>query len=323
MDISIRDDRGDLHSLSLGRETFKTASTPSDYTLSKVIELFLLSREVSGKSDRTLEYYKYYFQKFVKTYPDLADKPFAEITDIQIMRFQKGIVKPHPRLAAWKCFRALYNFAWNKDIIKDNWYCKRIDKPSIPKRTQFPIVEKDQLKALLNVCDKKSFLGLRDYCIIMLLYDTGIRRGELVGLRLEDLDLRNMEITVTGKGNKTRTCSFDPLVRDSLMRYLQHHPMKYPNLFLSEEKKPLGGDGIRQMIRKRATMAGIKGRIYPHLFRHSAVTNMLKSGMDVKMTSLYAGHSNIGVTMEYAKSISSQDASVQHRKYSPVANLDK
>jgi site-specific recombinase XerD len=145
-----------------------------------------------------------------------------------------------------------------------------------------PVIEIDQLRVLLLAVSGPGFVDRRDNAIIRLLIDTGIRRGELVGLRLEDVKLFDREATVTGKGSRIRTVRFGAKTAKAIDRYLrlrsQHANAHLPDLWLSTRADgPITYHGMAVVIRRRARMAGLE-HLHPHQFRHTFAHLWLDQG---------------------------------------------
>lgn len=295
---------------------------PDPYTLNDVLKAFYLDQLVGERSPKTLDFYRQHFNQFIKRFPHLVDSPFA---DIKIEHIQDYLLSknqyPYAKAAAFRSFRALYSFAVRRGIVKEN-LVKQIRTPRLPKDTTIPIVKRDDLKALLKKCGP-TFLGYRDRAIMLLLYDTGLRLSELINMTFSNLDLNNKEIKVLGKGKKRRIVSFDEGVSRALINYIYYTKTTFKTdvLWLTEEKTPIKGKGIQEMLARRSKAAGLQ-RIHPHMFRHSCAVNLLQNGMDIDSVMKYLGHETVTVLQGYLKSLKSQDASDLHKKFSPVRNLD-
>jgi site-specific recombinase XerD len=143
-----------------------------------------------------------------------------------------------------------------------------------------PRIPEEQLKRLLRACEGKDFAARRDMAIIRLLLDIGMRRGELVGLTLGDIDFEQNVAIVLGKGRRPRACPFGKRTARDLDRYLRvrakHPDADLPNLWLGRSG-PMTDSGIYQVVRDRARQAGIEGT-HPHLFRHGFAHAWLAQG---------------------------------------------
>lgn len=145
-----------------------------------------------------------------------------------------------------------------------------------------PVIEPDQLRALLACMNGTSFADRRDQAIFRLLIDTGIRKGELVGLKVGDVNLLERDATVTGKGSRSRIVRFGAKTAKALDRYLRMRSRR-PDantrfLWLSSRaQSPITYDGMAMVIRRRAEQAGL-AHLHPHQFRHTFAHLWLDQG---------------------------------------------
>ncbi len=156
----------------------------------------------------------------------------------------------------------------------------------IPKDKPVPVIGDDELAALLGTCKRGEFIDRRDEAMIRLLLDTGIRRAELVGIDLPDLDLGRQEATVTGKGGKTRIVPFGAKTSIAIRKYLRARSRRphadHPSLFQAIRPSDRGeirlsGNGVGEMVDRRCRLAKIPHR-WPHQLRHTWAHDMLDNG---------------------------------------------
>lgn len=217
-------------------------------------------------------------------------------------------------------------FSWLKyEGVVETDPSQRVRRPKAP-QTVVETFSDEQVKRLLAAPDKGRALGYRDYCILLLLLDTGIRLSELSGLTLPDLHLEAGYIQVRGKGDKERLVPIGKKVRRAIWRYrarFRPEPIweDLPDLFLTRDGRPFRPRGIYQMIVRRGRQAGLRGvRCSPHTFRHTFAVNYLRNGGDVFSLQRILGHSSLIVTRMYVN-LADSDIQMQHRKYGPVDRL--
>lgn len=164
-----------------------------------------------------------------------------------------------------------------------------------------------QVQTLLESIDPTQPLGRRDLAILELFYASGLRLAEICSARLENLDLDDGFIRVTGKGNKTRIIPVGGRARAALETYLANERPELVNpkiparseIFLSVRGGPLSPDRVRQIVKQRAARAGLDLKIYPHLLRHSFATHLLENGADLRVIQELLGHADISTTQIY------------------------
>ncbi len=159
--------------------------------------------------------------------------------------------------------------------------------------------------ALSEHAQSRDPLALRDLAIVELLYGTGIRVSELVGLDIGDLDFDRLTARVTGKGNKERIVPFGNPAGDALADYLRHSrpslatPTSGYAFFLGSRGARLGTRTVYQLVASLLIDLPGEGPIGPHTLRHSAATHLLDGGADLRIVQEMLGHSSLGTTQIY------------------------
>jgi site-specific recombinase XerD len=213
------------------------------------------------------------------------------------------------RLAA---IRAFFGFIAREEPVL-LLHCQMIR--TIPlKRTQHKTVdylEENEIQALLDSVDLNSRTGVRDEALLLLLYNTGARVSEIVGLKVTDLRLDgSAQVKLLGKGNKYRSCPLWPETVEAIEAYIKQRTPKDPadhKLFLNANGAPITRFGVRHIIGKYAATA--KGQcssiaaktVTPHTIRHITAMHLLRSGNDVNMVSYWLGHADINTTHIYVE----------------------
>jgi integrase len=173
-----------------------------------------------------------------------------------------------------------------------------------------PVLGEAELRRLLEACEKdRTFAGYRDGAILRLFVDTGIRRGELLGLAVADVDLDQGLVKVTGKGSRTRIVPIGATTIRALDRYLRHRAKRpdagVPDLWLGRKGR-LRETGLTILVRERA-----RGRTQeraPHLFRHAYAHAMLAAGMQETDLMEVVGWRSRDMVARYAASIRAERA---------------
>ena len=162
-----------------------------------------------------------------------------------------------------------------------------------------------EAEELSDILKKDSFLAIRDYFMVSLFYLTGLRRAELAGLKLSDIDTRKNYLTVIGKGNKERMVPYGDSLVEDMKAYLEVRDSFIAGqdrhrgyLFLNYRGEPLTVRSIDRLVRRYGARLG--KRVTPHMLRHSFATHMLENGADILAIKEMLGHSSLATTQKYA-----------------------
>lgn len=165
------------------------------------------------------------------------------------------------------------------------------------------VLAEDQVVALLNAPDTTVPLGIRDRSMIELLYASGLRVSELVGLKLSQARLDLGLVVVMGKGRRERMVPLGETAEDWVGRYLREvRPQlldgRHETLFVNRYGRPLSRQGFWKLLRGYGVSAGI-AELHPHLLRHSFATHLLEHGADLRSVQVMLGHADISTTQIY------------------------
>ena len=197
-----------------------------------------------------------------------------------------------------------------------------IDKPRAAQR--FPkTLSEAQVEALLDAPDVDSARGVRDRAMLELLYATGLRVSELVGLRLFELSLNDNVVRVMGKGSKERLVPLGETAADWLRRYLANargdllREGVSDAIFLSSRGAAMSRQMFWNLVKKYALQAGVPPqRISPHVLRHAFATHLLNHGADLRVVQLLLGHADISTTQVYTH-VARERLKQLHRQHHP------
>ena len=203
------------------------------------------------------------------------------------------------------CVRQFFQYLFKEDaVLLDP--TSELEFPKLDDQLPRDILTKREMGELLSEADPESVLGLRDRAMLEVLYSTGIRVSELAGLSLEDMDLRNAELKVRGKGKKERIVPLGEVVRDYLERYLARSRAilagaGQKSLFVSNRGKRFYYTNISFIVRNYGERAGITKRVSPHGLRHTCATHLLQGRADIRQIQKILGHASIATTQRYTR----------------------
>jgi len=184
------------------------------------------------------------------------------------------------------------------------------------------VLSAGQVEALLSAPDQARPLGLRDAAMIELLYSSGLRVSELVGLPRRHVDPEVQILRVRGKGDKERLVPMADRALALMVRYLRdgrpHHDPdgSQPEVFVSRRGTAMTRQNFWQRLRGHAQRAGIPGKVSPHVLRHSFATHLLENGADLRSLQAMLGHADISTTQIYTH-VSRKRLVELHARYHP------
>lgn len=195
--------------------------------------------------------------------------------------------------------RTYFEFLVRKGVMKSN-LAKLVPTPKGEKRLPTFLTVDEVVKLLTaEVPDEYS---TRDRALLELMYSSGLRVSELVGIDLNDIDLKNLTVKVLGKGGKERIVPVGSKAAEALDKYLHERLDMNPegdHLFVNARGGRLNVRSVDRVIRKYATLAGIPKNVSPHVLRHTFATHLLGGGADLRAIQEMLGHKSLSTTQRY------------------------
>lgn len=196
--------------------------------------------------------------------------------------------------------RTYYDFLKKENIVTENIF-KNVKNPKIEKNIP-NFISRDKLNEIFTSFNDSN-LDIRNRLVIELLYATGLRVGELVNIKIKDIDFGAQSIKVLGKGSKERYVFYNNTTKEVLKKYLvvRKKLQKKENdyLLLNDKGTPIKEASVRKIIQTTLMKCGIKSKITPHTFRHTFATDLLNQGLDLVNVKELLGHASLNTTSIY------------------------
>ncbi|EGW37688.1 site-specific tyrosine recombinase/integron integrase [Desulfosporosinus sp. OT] len=226
----------------------------------------------------------------------------VDMIDVYIVRSFLGVLAEHGlarksmarKLAA---LRSFFKFLCRKEILLIN-PVQRVASPKLGRKLPH-FLYLDQVKVLLKAPDGTNLLGSRDQVIMELLYGSGLRVSELIGLNREDLDLESGLIRVLGKGSKERVVPVTNYAIQAIRVYLGLRSDDNQALLLNYQGTRLSDRSVRRVLDKLVAKISLEQHVNPHMLRHSFATHLLDGGADLRSVQELLGHQKLSSTQIY------------------------
>ncbi len=293
--------------------------------LIQFLEYSEIDRNLSPRTIRMYDYYLRFFIQWLLDKNQTKEYVVEKITDDTIRRFRlylsreylnptKGELKKQTQNYFLVALRTFFTFLLKKKLSVMS--PEMIELGKTRDRT-IKFLTEDEVKKLIIAPDANTIRGLRDRAILELLFSTGLRVSELVGLNRDQVNFDTREFGIIGKGGRARVVFLSESASEWLSRYIERRNDIYHPVFirysgpkiktrkeqilegLSHEQVRLTARSIERLIEKYRKKVGIVFRIGPHVMRHSFATDLLSHGADIRSVQEMLGHKNIATTQIY------------------------
>lgn len=275
-------------------------------TIHEMYEMFLLEQDYRNNSPVTIEWYKSQLAEFFDWL--LSDNP----ADLNLLKFKqygvylkKQLKRNGDKLSsssvhgAMRAVKAFYNFCIGEDYLDD--FSRQLRLPKVHSKEQL-ILDDSEIIQLLQACDDSfSRWNLRNKCFVLLMLDSGLRRGEIPRINIGDITFHNKSMIVRGKGSKQRLIPIGHQTCEQLLEYRMQFRQTASSsepFFVDQHGQRCSDNLVKQICQRLKYASGIE-RLHPHLLRHTFATYYLADGGDLETLRLILGHSNIHTTQMY------------------------
>lgn len=266
---------------------FRKRELPAGYRTCP--EEYLLKLELKRYSNNTVKTYVQCFERFINNQPE---SDLLKIDEQAIQRYLQKLIQEKKSNSYINQMINSIKFYYEIVLEMPNRFYS-IERPR--RVSKLPVVlSKEEVKTIINVTP-----SIKHKCILSLMYSSGLRIGELLALKPNDIDSQRMLVRVNnGKGNRDRlTLLSESVLFDLREYYRKHRPKDW--LFESPDGNKYGTTSVRKILKRSAKKAGIKKYITPHTLRHSFATHLLEAGVDLRYIQTLLGHKSSKTTEIY------------------------
>ncbi|MFA5776908.1 MAG: site-specific tyrosine recombinase/integron integrase [Parcubacteria group bacterium] len=298
--------------------------------ISQLLTDFLEYLEIErNRSQKTIENYHHYLERFFK-WSEIKNP--EDITPDNVRKFRIYLNRYQDEKG-----QELKRVTQNYHMIALRIFLKYLSKRDVPvmsaekieigknPATMIEFLEPSELERLLNAASGEDKKSLRDRAVLELLFSAGLRVSELVSINRDQINLKNQEFSVRGKGSKVRIVFVSDTAKKALEKYLEKRTDIDPALFVRLPKKGaketekegslrITQRSIQRIVKHYATKAGIVKDVHPHTLRHSFATDLLSNGADIRSVQAMLGHSSITTTQIYTH-VTNQGLKDIHKKF--------
>lgn len=272
----------------------------------QLVQMYIDAKEIEGKSEKTLERYEYILGRLIEAVNVPLDRVTVYHLRQHIMSEKNRGISMNTIKSNVSVYSGFYDWLHREGLISTD-PTANIGQIKATVEKEIPFTA-EEIQLIKEACVNDLQLA-----VVHFLLSTGCRVSELCSVNRSDIDYRNMKLSVTGKGNKTRTVYIDDVTVLMLKRYLDTRQDIDPALFYSKQKCRFTPDGIRIMLKTIEERSHVPN-IHPHRFRHTLATNLIDRGMSIQEVAAILGHAKLDTTIVYVN-VNQRNAENSYRKY--------
>ncbi|NJJ38408.1 tyrosine-type recombinase/integrase [Paenibacillus apii] len=315
-----------------------------DMRLDELFEIFIYAKLSEGKAERTIESYTEYYRYFCR-YLDACGiaKMFSSVTPSLLRNYMGWMLygqlkwNEHPHKSEknmtkglspvtvntkMKTLKAMFRFLHEDGVIPHN-PAARVGKAREPEN-EIRILTVEEMQRLLRAPDKDTYPGFRDFVAMHVLIDSFARAGELLSLKVSNVDFNRgvlhfeADIVKTRKGRSVPVSAYTLQLLTILIHENRNFESEY--IFLTKKGKPLRDDRLRERVKLHAKNAGIDANVFLHQLRHTAATMFMDKGGSLRHLAAMLGHTDLRSTMRYTTP-TDRGLKEQHAGYSVMNDV--
>jgi len=312
-------------------------------TINEVISRYEISNQAEGKSPRTIAWYTEMLMLFSGYMEVELRRNDLSAFDIDTVRSyiihlrnkpkfqghpftpqQNNLLSPRTLQCHIRVLKAFASWLYAEGYTTHN-RLQSLKLPKAPSKIIEPLTPQE-IKKIASSISRKTYSGERNHAVLVTLLDCGLRASEAAGITLDNLNLKDGYIKITGKGDKERIVPIGKFVQMELLHYIekvrpQPYGRDYDRLFLSRGGKPITVNTVKLVFSRLARSSGVN-RLHAHLCRHTFAINYLLNGGDIFSLREILGHTTLEMVNHYLHFTSSQITD-QHHKYSPMDRMQE
>lgn len=286
-----------------------TATDPDDGgrdESKQLVRMYLDAKEIEGRAKSTLKRCEYILNRLIEAVNVPLDRVTVYHLRQYIMAEKARGISMNTIKGDVSVYSGFYDWLHREGLITiDPTANIGQIKATVEKEVPF---SSEEIQLIKESCTNDLQLA-----VVHFLLATGCRVSEVCSVNRSDVDYRNLKLSVTGKGNKTRTVYIDDVTALMLKRYLETRDDVDPALFYSKRKCRFTPDGIRLMLKVLEERSHVPN-VHPHRFRHTLATNLIDRGMSIQEVAAILGHAKLDTTMVYV-SVNQRNAENSYRRY--------
>lgn len=294
-------------------------------TLKNALREFLITQQLRGNSDKTVVYYLNCVEPMIDYLGEktqVSELTLESLREYSLYLKNRGI-SSNSFKTYLKGVKAYLSWLYQEGYTAED-FGALLKLPKAQRKT-IDVLTPHEIESLFKCFDVKNYKDLRNCCICALMLDSGLRKSEVVSLKLDDVHIFEGYIIVTGKGNKQRLVPIGNHTKKYLIKYISQRPQgaDSDSVFLTKDNLPITQSVIDRLFKTlKSRQDLLTPRIHAHLLRHTFATNYLENGGNIYALQLILGHTSLEMEKKYVHLTQSKTV-LNFKNYSPLDNLKR